>query len=88
MTEDKEAESEGKRFEVEFQLPPDLARSPAGTTVEGQVRTAGSDGRVVVRTDQGDVRLQLGRTQVAELLQTGTRVTLTIQSPGAQPPEP
>ena len=68
------------------ELPPDLARAAAGTTVEGQVRQAAADGRVTVRTAQGDVRLELSRAQVAQLLKPGTPVTVEIRNPGTQPP--
>ncbi|GHD60845.1 hypothetical protein GCM10017083_47330 [Thalassobaculum fulvum] len=68
------------------ELPPDLARAAAGTTVEGLVRQAAADGRVTVRTAQGDVRLELSRAQVAQLLKPGTPVTVEIRNPGTQPP--
>lgn len=66
-------------------LPPDLARAPAGTTVEGEVR-ATADGQVTVRTDRGDVRLDLGRAQAAQLLRPGTPVSIEIRSTTTQPP--
>ena len=66
-------------------LPPDLAHAPAGTTVEGEVRTS-TDGQVTVRTDRGDVRLDLGRAPVAQLLRPGTQVSIEIRSTAVQPP--
>lgn len=66
-------------------LPPDLARAAAGTTVQGEVRSVGPDGGVTVRTAQGDVRLDLSRAQVAQLLRPGTPVTIEIRNPTVQP---
>ncbi len=67
-------------------LPPELARAPTCTTIDGEVRAASGDGRVTVRTDQGEVRLELGRAQVAQLLRPGTPVTIEIRNTTVQPP--
>lgn len=66
-------------------LPPELARAPAGTAVEGEVRAV-SNGQVTVRTERGDVRLDLGRAQAAQLLRPGTTVTIEIRNVSVRPP--
>ncbi len=50
------------------------------------MRAASGDGRVTVRTDQGEVRLELSRAQVAQLLRPGTPVTIEIRNTTVQPP--
>ncbi|MCR9072093.1 MAG: hypothetical protein NXI18_10265 [Alphaproteobacteria bacterium] len=42
---------------------------------------------MTIRTAQGDIRADLVRAQVAELLRAGTRVTLELRSPTAAPPQ-
>ncbi len=46
-----------------------------------------ADGSVTIRTAQGDVRADLVRAQVAELLRAGGRVTVELRSPTASPPQ-
>ena len=67
-------------------LPPELARAPAGSSVEGEVRAASGDGRVTVRTDRGEVQLELSRAQLAQLLRPGTPVIIEIRNTTVQPP--
>lgn len=68
-------------------LPPDLARAQPGTTVEAEAVSRNSDGSVTIRTAQGDIRADLARAQVAELLRAGTRVTVELRNPSANPPQ-
>ncbi|WPZ34195.1 hypothetical protein T8K17_23555 [Thalassobaculum sp. OXR-137] len=68
-------------------LPPDLARAQPGTVIEAEAVARNADGSVTLRTAQGDIRADLARSQVAELLKTGTRVTVELRNPGAAPPQ-
>lgn len=68
-------------------LPPDLARAQPGTVIEAEAVNRNPDGSVTIRTAQGDIRADLVRAQVAELLRAGTRVTLELRSPTAAPPQ-
>lgn len=68
-------------------LPPELARAPAGTVVEAEAVARNPDGSVTLRTAEGDVRAELARAQVAELLRPGSRVTVELRNPTATPPE-
>jgi hypothetical protein len=55
--------------------------------IEAQAVARNPDGSVTIRTAQGDIRADLARAQVAELLRTGTRVTVELRNPTAQPPQ-
>ena len=66
-------------------LPPDLARAPAGTQIQGQVQSVDHQGRATIRTEQGVVRLELPRGLAAELLRPGGTVTIELRVPSAQP---
>lgn len=68
-------------------LPPDLARAQPGTVIEAEAVSRNPDGSVTIRTAQGDIRADLARAQVAELLRSGTRVTVELRNPTAAPPQ-
>ena len=68
-------------------LPPDLARAQPGTIVEAEAVARNPDGSVTIRTAQGDIRADLSRAQVADLLKAGTRVTVELRNPTAAPPQ-
>ena len=68
-------------------LPPDLARAQPGTVIEAEAVTRNADGSVTLRTAQGDIRADLARAQVAELLRNGGRVTVELRNPTAAPPQ-
>lgn len=68
-------------------LPPDLARAQPGTVVEAEAVARNPDGSVTLRTAQGDIRVDLARSQVAELLRNGGRVSVELRSPTATPPQ-
>ncbi len=68
-------------------LPPDLARAQPGTVIEAEAVTRNADGSVTLRTAQGDIRADLSRAQVAELLRNGGRVSVELRNPTATPPQ-
>ena len=68
-------------------LPPDLARAQAGTVVEAEAVTRNTDGSITLRTAQGDIRADLARSQVAELLRNGGRVSVELRNPTSAPPQ-
>ncbi|WP_420566498.1 hypothetical protein [Thalassobaculum sp.] len=68
-------------------MPPDLARAQPGTVIEAEAVTRNADGSVTLRTAQGDIRADLSRAQVAELLRNGGRVSVELRNPTATPPQ-
>jgi len=55
--------------------------------IEAEAVSRNADGSVTLRTAQGDIRADLTRAQVAELLRAGTRATIELRNPTAQPPQ-